>query len=178
MIVFAISGALAMSAPRATAFAQACDEMRRDEPGLRCTRVKKLRVDGHPIEIWETVAPRSTPNPCGDASDDSDTVQLFVAIDTNAGWYVSEPLLSLDSFEPREHTSTSTSLAKINARVVRDGHHHVARVRAVEDWDHYCPPCDDGHGPNQRGETVIEATCAVDDALVPHCDLPDPPAAQ
>ena len=178
MIALAISGAIAMSAPRATAFAQTCAELRRDAPETSCRRVKGLRVDGHPIEIWEVVETRATPNPCGDDADDVDTIQLFVAIETQAGWYVSDPLLSFESFERREHSITGFTLAKVDAQVVRAGSHRAARIRATEAWDKDCAMCDDGHGPHQHGETVIEVTCVADDALVPHCDLPDPPPQQ
>jgi hypothetical protein len=168
-MLLAIAAAAAMSGPHTTAFAERCAALRLDAPALACRRVRALRVAGHPIEVWTTVAT--------DTDDEGNltaqTIQLFVAVDTHAGWYLSDALVSLDTFHQGEHCTSEARVSRLTATATRvDAKHHAMHLEVDEDWSRSCPVASDHR---EYGRTLGAATCVVDDGLVPRCDVPDQP---
>src|SRR5262249_33858708 len=88
VIAIVAATALELVGPSPTAFASTCAQLRHDTPALTCTLVKTLRAGGHPIEIWATL----------DGDEDQLDVQIFVAIETHEGWYLTHAF----AYEP-EH---------------------------------------------------------------------------
>jgi hypothetical protein len=158
----AITAGVKMSGPQTTAFAAQCVQLRLDTPGLECRRLKKLRGD-HPMELWATVMP-GDPDPTV-----LRTVQVFVAIQTNAGWFLSEPLVSTEIPATATEGSTATAWDRIDAKVVREHGRRATRIDFVHGWEQACPGCSDGEHPDHV-QTTLTASCVADDTLIPHCD--------
>jgi hypothetical protein len=148
----ALAAPVTMSGPRPTAFAATCHDLQVTTPALECTRVQALDA-GHPVEVWTT-----TPPPGGDPDDPPPTtMEVFVAIETNAGWYVSQPIFSIGPGELTEQGAPTTT-DRIEATATRKDTQHAARIDLVREWAQ-------GHG-----RMTLTATCVADQVVIPHCE--------
>lgn len=149
MILALATIALELGGPHATAFAEECQ----DGPEVACRRMKTLRIGGHPVEIWEEITPGE--------------IQIFVAIETYAGWYTSAAAFTVETEHEGEHCSSSSRISRFEARAIRVDDHHAARVELDVDWESSCR----NTGQRFAGRIYRTTTCVVDDAIVPHCDV-------
>lgn len=171
MIVLAVMQAVVAApapAPTATAFAQRCAELRRAEPTLTCERLARKVVAGHPIEVWETSTHTDDPEA---SAEESPVIEVFVAIQTHAGWYVDDPIASFrtEGGNGMGSVQISTEIGGVDVRAARAGGHRAVRVRVFESWNKFCEPCDDAER-HTSGVATDEMVCVLDE-LIPRCDL-------
>jgi hypothetical protein len=144
-----------MGRPQATAFASTCHALQADTPALECKRVQALDA-GHPVEVWQTTPPIDA-----DPSDPGDTppttTDVFVAIETNAGWYVSAPVFSVTDDPENAQPGAPPASDRLEATAIRKDGKRAARIELV-------------HTEPGRTKLVLTATCVADDALIPHCE--------
>jgi hypothetical protein len=164
------SGPASEHGPHPTAFAERCDQLRRgitDDAVVRCARVHTARLGGHPVEVHDAITTRDrSSSGDGGFGGDGEIHDVFVAIDGQAGWFLSDPIeMGIGDDDSMGRVQRVGHLEPIDVR--RAGRWLVVVVQAR--WNAHCGACE----PNDYVARALGLViCGLRRSGEPSCTAP------